>query len=221
MMDVLRSLNAALRGSSLFNPFAAPAKPEGTAAEFARGVESARKEGEARAGRLRDDWRDAQNFGDELFRAARQATAEAMKLLDKFGASPETLARMGDELQRRVSADAAAHAAAPPRVPMGYAAGERVSLSIEIESLSVSMSADGNSFSMSYTRVSISMVSERYVAGFGADPAQLEDFFGEKQSPLALPVDRDEAAQDPLALLLNVFAPLDKNAGKNRYALNV
>jgi hypothetical protein len=132
---------------------------------------------------------------------------------------------MADEVQKRVAADASRQMSAPPRVPMDYAAGERVSLSIEIESLSISMSEDGKSFSMSYTRVSISMVSERYVAGKGASPEELDAFFGGDggtRAALALLKPRDGEdgdANDPWRRLLDVLVPLEKR-GRDTYGLS-
>ena len=106
---------------------------------------------------------------------------------------------------------------------MAYGAGERVSLSIEIESLSISMSEDGKSFSMSYTRVSISMVSERYIAGKGASPKELESFFaddgGERDALALLKPQDDDATQDPWRRLLDVFVPLEKR-GRDTYGFS-
>lgn len=203
MLDSLSSLNAALRGSSLFNPFGAKPRP---APETPEAMTAA------------PERRERQGFGEDIFRAAKRAAIEALKGFGDLGAASDTLDRMAEELQSRVAADAAKQVAAPPRVPMDYAAGERVSLSIEIESLSISMSEDGKSFSMSYTRVSISMVSERYVASKGASPKELDAFFADdsgERDALALlrPLagdGEDDATKDPWRRLLDVFVPLEK-----------
>jgi hypothetical protein len=216
MFDALSSLNSALRGASDFNPFGARPKKADATLELARPP--------AR--------RDAQGFGEDIFRAAKRAATEALKGFDDLGAASDTLARMADELQSRVAADAAKQAFAPPRVPMAYGAGERVSLSIEIESLSISISEDGQNFSMRYTRVSISMVSERYVAGKGASPKELEAFFaddGGERDVLALlkpfedaqeaDAQEDDATEDPWRRLLDVFVPLEKR-GRETYGFS-
>jgi hypothetical protein len=213
MFDMLSSLNSALRGNSAFNPFAmgpkAGPQTSSQAQELTRPPER----------------RESQGFGEDIFRAAKRAAMEALKGFGDLGAASDTLDRMADELQQRVAADASKQVAAPPRVPMGYAAGERVSLSIEIESLSISMSEDGKNFSMSYTRVSISMVSERYVAGKGASPKELEAFFaddGGARDALALlkpfedADESDDATRDPWRRLLDVFVPLEKR-GRDTY----
>jgi hypothetical protein len=212
MLDTLSSLNTALRGSSLFSPFGAKPKPAPEASDVAKPTER----------------RERPGFGEDIFRAAKRAATEALKGFGDLGAVGDTLDRMAEELQSRVAADAAKQAFAPPRVPMAYAAGERVSLSIEIESLSISMSEDGKNFSMSYTRVSISMVSERYVAGKGASPKELEAFFADDGGardalallkPLADSDDEDDATKDPWRRLLDVFVPLEKR-GRDTYGFS-
>lgn len=212
MLDMLSTLNSALRGNPAFNPFGARPKQAAEALDLARPSER----------------QGAPGFGEDIFRAAKRAAREALKGFGDLGAASDTLDRMAAELQQRVAADAAKQVSAPPRVPMDYAAGERVSLSIEIESLSISISEDGKNFSMSYTRVSISMVSERYVAGKGASPKELDAFFaGEdaNRDALALlkPLDdaqeTDDATEDPWRRLLDVFVPLEKR-GRDTYGFS-
>lgn len=205
MLDMLSSLNSALRGSTAFNPFGARPKQAPDALEFARPPER----------------RDTGGFGEDIFRAATRAAREALKGFGDLGAASDTLDRMAEELRARVAADASRQMSAPPRVPMDYVAGERVSLSIEIESLSISMSEDGSSFSMSYTRLSISMVSERYVAGKGASAEELDAFFaddGGTREALALLKPREDE-DDPWRRLLDVFVPLEKR-GRDVYGLS-
>lgn len=205
MFDALSSLNTALRGSAAFIPFGARPKQAADAQELARPQER----------------RGGSGFGEDIFRAATRAATEALKSFGDLGATADTLARMADELRARVAADASQQAFAPPRVPMDYVAGERVSLSIEIESLSISMSEDGKSFSMSYSRVSISMVSERYIAGKGASPKELDAFFAEDggtRDVLALLKPREDE-DDPWRRLLDVFVPLEKR-GRDVYGLS-
>lgn len=219
MFDTLSSLNAALRASPYFGTNGNAPAPAltGQAADFARGMADAKAKGDALAGRLRGDFEDAKAFGNALFRAARQAAATAIDTLQGMGASADTLNRLMDDLQKRLAADASAQAFDAPRVPMGFAAGERVSFSLEIESLSVSASSDGKSFSLNYTRVSLSVVSERYIAGQGASADQLANFFDAGKA-LALPKPDDD---DPMRMVLNLFAPLDKNAAKDPFKLFV
>jgi len=215
MFDTLSSLNAALRASPYFGANGNATALTGQAADFARGMADAKAKGDALAGRLRTDFEDAKAFGNALFRAARQAAATTIDTLQGMGASADTLNRLMDDLQKRLAADASAQAFDAPRVPMGFAAGERVSFSLEIESLSLSASADGKSFSLNYTRVSLSVVSERYIAGQGASTDQLANFFDAGKA-LALPKPDEN---DPLRIVLNLFAPLEKNAAKDPFKL--
>jgi hypothetical protein len=162
---------------------------------------------------------DADLQGKRLRQASDEAAAQAIGLIAQMGASPERLMDMVKNLASRVFGDLSAQGANAVRFPQNIAAGSSFSLSVEFESLSVSADDKGN-FSVEYRRVSLTIASQSYVAGLGADAGQIADFFGKNGNPpaaLLLP-ERDDG-KDLGKALYRLLAPVDPKPGL--WALNI
>jgi hypothetical protein len=127
-------------------------------------------------------------------------------MLAEFGASPNYLGRLAEDLSRRIITDVASRGPDAIRVPQSLVAGEKYSFSLEIENVSYRVGSDG-SFSFRYSKVSVSVTAESYVAGLGASKDQVAAYFGGGPGTALLLPEKGDAKR------FRLLVPVDPSSG--------